>query len=426
MICKSDWCSISQVQQLLCLFDAAQAAKRDRVNRKVSRDPESPRSTAKSDSDSYSDCSSRGVNSCEDEWTDEAACENVNYQYGDAERVVGERLHSIALDECQSYGKGPAALEDRVGAGYYNDVETAWKRPSQKSALCSGSDSDNVMLSRLQDTDPAVNSNSNHCVQTGVDQSLALSRLDDVVTMPMIPSQMQFPFACSDNMIFIPVQNVPCQQTANATFPSQSQKPKWSDQKRYGRGGSTNSRKQGFNQDRSHKSKYQNQQMLPENVPLQSQKQQCSQLLVSLCSQGPGQVQQDPAQLATLLSPLITPTVSEGLSFAQQGRGEEAAQGFGVANNVQLTPEELQHYLQNGRFPSFLMPPVIARPTAGPQPITAAALHFEVLQFARWTRPSSEIQLHVEAAIDCVRKGVKIVWPEADVEVCIQIHCSYF
>eukprot|EP00250_Pteridium_aquilinum_P017208 c23509_g1_i3 orf=2032-3804(-) len=430
--------SESQVQQLLCLFDAAsQASKRElraernRSNRHFRaaghRDPESPRSTGKSDSDSYSDCSSGGLNSCEDEWTDEAACGNGHYQHEDHEGVVSERLSQVALDGRQPYHKGHvemhAASKDRVGAGYRNDQERAWKRSIQRAAPCWGPDSDNPMLSRLHEADPAVNSNSNHCIQTGVDQSLSLSRQDDVVTMPMIsPSQMQFPFACRDNMYFIPVQTVQCQRRESAAFPGQSQRSKWSDQKRFSRGSMNSRKKPGFNQDRANKSKdtrYQNQQMVPENVPMQPPKLQFNQLLV----------QQDPLQLATLMSPLIMPPNSDALAFAQQQPGVrvgESGQGFDVANDVQGLPEELQHLLtQNSHFPILLMP----RPAAGPQPITAhfvQTLHFEILEFARSTRPSAEVQLHVEAAIDCVRKGVKTLWPEADVEVCMDFHYSCF
>lgn len=177
------------MEQLLRLFDAAQAAKRKflaerkKAHRKARRDPESPRSTAKSDSDSHSDCSSRGLNTCEDEWADEAAGENVSYRHRDEERAVSERLHRVALDECQQ--------------------------------------------------------------QTGV---------------------------------------------------------------------------------------------------------------------------------------------------------EEFAREFGAENHVQ-----------------------VPRPVVGGLQIAtvlAKALHFEILEFARWTRPSKDVQEHVEGAIDCVRKGVKTVWPEADVEVC--------
>lgn len=402
-----------QVQQLLCLFDAAEAARREcvaernRAKRNLRkakyRELKSPRSTPKSDSDSYSDCSSRGLNSCEDEWADDVACENLHH-HGNHEQMVCERLRQVNLDASQPFDrrhlKMHAEVEDQIGRCYYNDEGRAWKRSSHEPPPGSGSDSENSVLLRLQETDPAVNSNSHHCMQTGIDQSAALNGQDTVATMPS--SQLQFPFPCSDNVIFIPVQAVPSQQRESVHHPSQSQRLKLGEHKKYLRG-SMSFRKQGFNQERSSKSKdarYRPQQrMVPGNVAMQPQKLQHLE--------------------DRSVSPLVMPPNRDAHTFSQQEAGdivEEAGHGFGVANDVQVLPEDLQD-LQNSQFPILL---ISRPPSQGPVPITAGfveALHFEILQFARWTRPSSDIQLHVEAAIDCVRKGVRSVWPEADVEV---------
>ncbi|KAG6541734.1 hypothetical protein Mapa_016746 [Marchantia paleacea] len=62
-----------------------------------------------------------------------------------------------------------------------------------------------------------------------------------------------------------------------------------------------------------------------------------------------------------------------------------------------------------GNF-SFSIPP--------PQTLgNAEALHAEILEFAQASRPSAETRVHAEAAVECVRDGVKRLWPEADVEV---------
>ncbi|KAL3681183.1 hypothetical protein R1sor_024139 [Riccia sorocarpa] len=45
------------------------------------------------------------------------------------------------------------------------------------------------------------------------------------------------------------------------------------------------------------------------------------------------------------------------------------------------------------------------------------ALHAEILEFAQASRPSAETRVHAEAAVECVRDGVKKLWPDADVEV---------
>ncbi|MCO5557022.1 hypothetical protein L7F22_010577 [Adiantum nelumboides] len=420
--------SALQVQQLLCLFDAAQAAGRECIverNRgkqnlwKVKyREHRSPRSTSKSDSDSCSDCSSRGLNSCEDEWADEIACENLHY-HGDHERMVSERLSQVSLDACPHYDKHHLKLQveapDKARLGYYEDEGRVSKRSFRETHPGSGSDSENTMLSRLHETDPAVNSNLNHYIQRGVDQSIGLSGQDALVTM----STHQMPFACSDNVIFIPVQAVLPQPRESVRHTNQSQRVRWNEHKKYSKG-ALNFKKQGFNPERCHTSRdtghEPQQQSLPDCVAVQKH-----QRLVPLCSRQPGQTLKDPIQLASL-SPLVVPSSADNSRTGSQLQTEvvvdEAGHGFGAANDLQVpSPESPDLHKNHNNLPIMLVP----RPPAGcSQPTPTAfveTLHFEILQFARWTRPSRSIQLHVEAAIDCVRKGVKSVWPEADVEV---------
>ncbi|XP_024519511.1 uncharacterized protein LOC9629856 isoform X2 [Selaginella moellendorffii] len=71
--------------------------------------------------------------------------------------------------------------------------------------------------------------------------------------------------------------------------------------------------------------------------------------------------------------------------------------------------------------------PVMLVPPAAfslPSPAVAAnvdsnfgVLHAEILEFARTARPSPAARARAEAAVDCVRRGVKQLWPGADVEV---------
>lgn len=427
--------SISQVQQLLRLFDASPSSERELPvgkngqNRPIPaigfRDPESPRSTYKSDSDYYSDCSSRGMNSGEDDWPDETLGDKVHYHHEDDE---GLRLSHVSLSDSQTYDNGhfevPATLKDQPSACCYSGEDTAWKESFQGASHCPGTDYDSRVVLRLHENDPAVNSNSNNHMQNGVDHPVLVNSPDNVLAMPMLPSQMQFPFTGNEKMIFIPVQTVQCQQRESASYTGQSEATKWNNQRRSSRGSSINAQKQSFNQHRSKDSRYQKQQILPDtqqSAHIQTQKLQINQVLVPFCTQGPGQVG-DQGHVATVLSRMFMPS-NGAVAFAQLqtgGRVDESSQCFEAANDVQMLPERVQQLLQSGQGQIVLVPSIIPRPPPVPS-ITAElvdALNFEILQFARWTRPSSEIQLHVEAAIDCVRRGVKMVWPEADVEVC--------
>ena len=82
-------------------------------------------------------------------------------------------------------------------------------------------------------------------------------------------------------------------------------------------------------------------------------------------------------------------------------------QGLELANDIQIGFQQLQSGIV------FMPSPM----KAYPPPVLVKSLHSEILQFAKRTRPSTEIQISVQAAIDCVRMGVKTIWPEADIEV---------
>ncbi|MCO5575584.1 hypothetical protein L7F22_029386 [Adiantum nelumboides] len=417
-----------QVQQLLHLFGTSPLERELHVgkngySRRVAaislRDPESPRSAYKSDSDSYSDCSSRGLNSGEDDWPDETLVNKLHYHHDDEEGMLRERLSHTALNESETYDDGhfdiPATLADQLSACCYSGEDVAWKESFQGAPHCATPDYDSPMVLRLTENDPAVNSNSGNCNENGLDHQIAVNGQENTLAMPLLSSQMQFPFPGNENMIFIPVQTVHCQQRDSSDFPGHSQGGKWNDNKRSSWG---NLQKQSF---RAKDSRYSKQQMPSDsqNGHVQPQK---LQVLVPFCTQGSGQV--GDGHVATVLSPMFMPA-SGPLAFAQLQTGarvDESGQSFDVSNDIQVLPDRLQQLLQNGQGPILLMPSIIPRPPpvhpAGS--ITASlvgALHFEILQFSRWTRPSSEIQLHVEAAIDCVRRGVKTVWPDADVEV---------
>lgn len=420
-----------QVQQLLYLFGTFSLEREVLIGRKYNRqipaigfrDPESPRSTYKSDSDYYSDCSSRGVNSGEDDWPDETLANKLHYHQDDDESMLRERLSHTALDEPETYDNGhfdiPATLVDQLNACCYSGEDLAWKESFQGAPHCDAPDYDSPMVLRLHENDPAVNSNSTSCMQNGLDHQIVLNGQENTLAMPLAPSQMQFSFPGNENMIFIPFQTVHCQQREDTHYSGHSKAAKWDDQKRSSRG---SSQKQSFSQHRVKDGRYSKHQVPSEsqNAHVQPQK---LQVLVPFCTPGAGHVG-DQGHMATVLSPMFMPG-NGSLAFAHLQTGarvDESGQSIEVPNDIQILPERLQQLLQSGQGPILLMPSIIPRPPpvcpAGSiTPVRVEALHFEILEFSRWTRPSSEIQLQVEAAIDCVRRGVKMVWPDADVEV---------
>ncbi|KAL2620746.1 hypothetical protein R1flu_000951 [Riccia fluitans] len=83
--------------------------------------------------------------------------------------------------------------------------------------------------------------------------------------------------------------------------------------------------------------------------------------------------------------------------------------GWTVQSPVLLMQPMLTPLNISGNF-SFSLPP--------PHLLTnVEALHAEILEFAQASRPSAETRVHAEAAVECVRDGVKKLWPDADVEV---------
>lgn len=460
-----------QVQLLLHLFGEAGSPEEDvtderNVNDFVhtdigTQDPESPRSAFKSDSDCYSECSSRGTNFGEDEWTDEAPNENgmaresmqMCYSDENDEGSLRDRLSHVNLDDLRMNESGPiqnqldkemlynAAMVSRLRAASEDSGSSASDGNGQQM-VCKGNPRkaahrqrigtfqpviDNPILLRLHESDPAVNSTSMNCIQTSVHQPLTVKRQDNAVKMPMIPPQVQTSFPAGENIIYIPVQTVHCQQRALPSFSAQLQRSKWNDQRKFSHSSSTNSRKKVSSQDKINKPKdvkYHKQHLVADNQQppsAQAQRFQIGKVLVPLCAHRSGPLHEQ-GRSASLLPPALVTQHDQALTFTQRKMDagmDDSGEGYEIQNDGQLHPNGFQNVLQNGHPTIVLMPSFVPRVPATPSPMSGFVeeLHLDILNFARLTRPSAETQLHAEAAIDCVRKGVQMVWPEADVEV---------
>lgn len=414
------------------------------------QDPESPRYAINSDSDCYSEFSSRGTNFGEDDWMDEVPHEKgmsrelirMRHPQENGERILSERLSQIALDDSQSNGNWfldnkededplhseipmstvPAAPEDSQSiASYCNGHQMPRKGNSRKAAQrlrveMLDSLNDNSVLVRLLDADPAVNIDSADLV--------SIKRKGNVVTMPMTPSHVQSSFPFGENIIYIPMQMVQPQQKASTNFRIQPQRPTWNEQRKFSRGlSSLNSKKQAFSQDKVSKPKevrYSKQRLVSDNQQpsTMSPNFQARPVIVPLSTQRQGAFNEQGHSRA-LLSRLFMSLNGRALTFGQpqiRAGMEDSNELPEAINDTQLHPDELQNLVQDGHLPVVLMTPIMPRmPT--PVTVDVKALHQDILHFARLSRPSAETQLHAEAAIDCVRKGVKMVWPDADVEV---------
>lgn len=458
-----------QVQQLLHLFGAISRCEKELMDSRKREnfyhtaigihEHESPRSGLKSDSDCYSECSSRGTNFGEDEWTDEAPNENgmyrepqqMCYPEENVEGLLRDRLSHMALDGMQSNYNG--ILESKfdeeslysVGVmsglcehgqtspsdGYDNGQQMPWKGDLRRAPHCPTIEmfnpaNDSTMFTRLQDFDPAVNSGSINCMQACGHESVPVRMQDNVAGMPMILSTLHSPFAHGEDMVYIPVQMVPCQQREPENNKVHS---KLNDPRRLAWGRPTpSSKKQVINQDKVSKqndARFHKQHPMSDNqqpLATQPQKLQLSQVLVPFCLQGLGPVH-EPCNLTTFLSPVLMSPQAQALPFAQpliDAVEEDSDEGYEAMNDAQLHQDGLQNLLQNGHYPILLMPSVTPRMPVSPPLLSAGfveALHFDILHFARLTRPSAKTKVQAAAAIDCVRKGVKMVWPDADVEV---------
>lgn len=390
--------------------------------------PDSPRSAFKSDSDCYSECSSKGTYYGEDEWIEEDKTGKENTQlyvaHGNSEPYLSDKLSHLSLNDIPSINY--KAIDENLGDNLLHDTaalpwmpsllhesntipphsqQSAWKRNIVRNPYYSPwpetfeSRDVNQVLSRFHEVDPAVNSNPVYDTQSGVHQSQSE---DEAETLPYLPAHMP-PYLGYENMIYIPVQT----------------QPRRSEQKKLA--GSSLASKQGLNSENHDKvlnSRTQKLYRQPRPIYLQGPQ---GQVLLPFYAARPGSGY-EPNHMTTVLSPFLLSPYSQGVTLAhpQFNAMDQVEEGQATINYPQLHAGGYPNFLHNGQFPVFFVPSVIPRMPPSPPLFSVGfieALHFNILQFARLTRPSAETQLFVEAAIDSIRSCVRTVWPNADVEV---------
>eukprot|EP00249_Psilotum_nudum_P024726 c29277_g2_i1 orf=654-3620(+) len=456
-----------QVQQLLQLFggfgsDADWENTNGLNNHNVfhqtafSQQPESPNCVCKSDSDSCSVSSGGGTSFYEDEWSDETYFENAdsflssvtnqltmedlqgNYEVA-FEKQLPRQLGALSYSAALMSGMHTVSQENRHttdGSGTLkgslrrsiertrpeslrssNENSVVLRTTNENSMLLHPSNENSVLL-RLQDVDPAVNSNSMNCLQSG-----GVKRQDTLNATPLFQSQLQPPFVGGENVVFIPIPTVHCQQTSVSSLPLPAQRTKWGEPRKFVRGWSgQNFGRQFLNQDKLNRQKDSSRPNYckpyissePQQQPsVQSQNFQLGQVFVPLC---PVPLQEQ-GHLTVLSSMFLAPPApsSQPDIVANAEDGQEICDS--VTDGHLQNRDGLQGLVQ---APVFLMPSFMQRIPCQPSlmaEVNVAALHYEILDFAKMARPCQETRLHAEAAIGCVRNGVRRVWPDADVEV---------
>eukprot|EP00250_Pteridium_aquilinum_P013731 c21538_g1_i1 orf=1-2763(-) len=400
--------------------------------------PESPRSAFKSDSDCYSECSSKGTYYGEEESADEDGVgkdTQLYLAYGNGEQYLSDRISHLYLNDMQSinskvtdenHGENllhdtaslprmPFLLDGSNSTAPYNQQST-WKRNSVRAPYGPWPETleptdVNQMLSRFCEADPAVNSNAVYFTQAGVHQP---QREDEAEMLPFMPVHMQSPFFGYENMIYIPAPTQP-RQSLNLLMQAKGS------ELRTAAGGLLTS-KQALNSENHEKiSNPRSQKLYPRHHPIYLQGPQCAPVLVPFCAARPTPVYES-NHMATVLAPVFLSPFGQGLTLAQPQFSSNPVEegGEGAVNCPQLLAGGCHNLLHNGQFPLFLVPSGIPRIPPSPpssEPGFVEALHFNILHFARLTRPSAETQLFVEASIDCIRSCVRTKWPDADVEV---------
>ncbi|MCO5562331.1 hypothetical protein L7F22_015957 [Adiantum nelumboides] len=398
--------------------------------------PESPRSAFKLDSDCYSECSSKGTYFGEDEWPDEdrSGKDTTPLYLSHSEQQLCDGLNHLSFDDTQTINykvtddfPEESPLRDTTmpsvipvfprGGAFPHTQESTLKRYTARSPyycwpetfeLKEGSQ----LPSRFHDVDPAVNSNPVYSTQAGLHQPLSE---DDIDLAPFIPSHLPAPFFGYENMIYIPVQTQPRQLVSLPLQAKGSEKKKLA--------GGPQPPKMTSNLENHEKVlNSRAQKLYPQRHPVFLQGPQYGQFILPVCAAKPGPISET-NQMATVLSPVLLSSYGQGVTLAHPQYGSvntmEDHEGT-INNNPQPHAGGYYDMWHNGQFPLLFLSSGIPRMPLSPPPSAAGfieALHFNILQFARLTRPSPETQLFVESAIDCVRCCVRTVWPNADIEV---------
>lgn len=429
-----------QVKQLLRLFSVPEKEFFGDKSKKwlPSTGTESPRSAFKLESDCYSECSSKGTYFGEDEWPEEerSGKETTQMYVPHIEQHLCDGLSRLSFGDVQSinynatdeFPEESLPPHDTNGLPWMpflphggNTITPHIQHPTLKRNTLKNANpyycwpdtyelkEANQLASRFCDEDPAVNSNPVHPTQPGVQNE------DEAESVPFIPSHLPPPFLGYENMIYIPVQTQPRQLVS---LPLQAKGG--SEQKKLA--GGFLPPKQAFNSENYEKVlNSRTPKVSHQRHPIFLQGSPYGQFLLPVYAAKPGSMY-EPNQLTGAISPVLLSPYGQGVTLAhpQFGSVDSVEEREGNISFPQMHAGGYHNILHNGQFPVLLLPSIIPRMPLVPPPIAAGfseALHFNILQFARLTRPSAETQLLVESAIDCVRSCVRAVWSNADVEV---------
>eukprot|EP00249_Psilotum_nudum_P024727 c29277_g2_i2 orf=654-3068(+) len=450
-----------QVQQLLQLFgafcfeaDRESAVALNKANffhkDGLSREPESPDCVCNSDSDSNSVSSGGGTYYYEDELSDELYFETVdNLLCYKTNQLTVEELQgncAISLEKNLPIQLGALSYSGALMSGVHsqgnwctaiddNVQQTALKGMSRRPVQRARPEllkpcSENSMLLRLHDEDPAVNSNSINFVQLDGLQISCPPKQETVNGTLLFQPQVESLFNAAENVVFIPVSTVHCQQPGVPNLPTLIHRTNWDERKQFIHGWSGQSFRQQFlsqdklNRQMDARSNFHNMLHTVSESELYSSvhppNYQHGQIVVPLCMQGPVPLQ-DQGHMMTVLSPLCLSSSADHSS--QCDVGASVVNVRGICHSVydsSLSRDEQQCLYPALQVPVLLMPsfmqkiPCHSLPRAG---VNVSSVHYEILDFAKIVRPSRETRLHAEASICCVRNAVRRLWPNADVEV---------
>ncbi|KAH7291470.1 hypothetical protein KP509_29G018000 [Ceratopteris richardii] len=412
--------SVRQVKQLLELFSVSEReffCDKGRMSlQNVGTGtgvfmPESPLSAVKVDSDCHSECSSRGTYYGEDDWAeDDHGCNSTIQTYlPHSSLYMCDDFNHLTLKNTQNIDKGNDGLSENIlqhdvpvpaGLRFLPcemntvspfDHQLFWKKEPTKSSYHCWPDTfatkeANPAPLRSREVDFLVNSSPLNLMY---DSKQVHS--EDSDSCPFIPMNQRALYFGQENMFCLPVEAQQA-QLLNPSSPA-----KGNDQKRVVQG--LPPAKQSHSPEDANK-------MLNPCATRKCQHRHCSVLPVS--------------QFGQIYLPIYPAKPGAVYDSNQFGPGNLLDDQEGSMSYSQFYGGICPNILHTGHFPYVLLPPVAPKIPPSP-PLFAVgfseALHFNILEFARLTRPSAEKQLSVEGAIDAVRSCVRRMWLNADVEV---------
>ncbi|KAH7301654.1 hypothetical protein KP509_23G036600 [Ceratopteris richardii] len=412
-----------QVKQLLECFRALPSLEWDLVldrnvikhhkHKNSSREPESPRSAHESESDYCSDCSSR-ASSGEEYTSHETFINKPDYHHVDeVATLLSERLNHTDISESLTYSllDVRAPLEDQIHGPCYKGFDSIGKEQLHGGNHCTTSDFEDRIILQFPKTYTAINVKSDSGTANAIDHRIVV----DGEYSSTLPVQT-FKAHLDNEKVLAASCTMQCPETESTAYIDHSV-VKWENRKR---SSLENCRKQISNQQIVNSGRHFRQEMSTgiHKARVRPPKRKPS---ISYFMEDPDQVREQVQQVTMGSSILISASEPHAHLLMQMcDRVDEPCQNVEMSNDIQKVLDRSEGFLQGGHAQIFPMSAII-RPPPLPQQallkVDADAIHHEILKFTRSTRPSSEVQCHVEAAIDCVRKGVKEVWPGADVEV---------